>query len=80
MFPDHVRALVRLVDSLFGHAFLFTCGFLHVPLRRMTFRPGTGHVSLTLAKAGTGEDLIHPGDLIICNGQSPIDIVYLCAK
>lgn len=75
-----MRGAVRLVDSVLGHAFLLVCGLFYIPLRRMTFRQDTGQVSLTLAKGGTGEDPIHPGDLIICNSQSPIDIVYLCTK
>lgn len=72
--------LLRLVDSVFGHLILFLLGYFYVPKRRMVFRPSTGDdIALTLARPGSvSQDKIYGGDLILCNHQSPLDIIYLC--
>lgn len=79
MFFLHSRSIVRLVDHLFGHIVLLLCGYLYIPLRRMTLRSDN---SLTIAKKNSpdAQDHIHTGDIIICNSQSPIDILYLCSR
>ena len=87
--PIMGHRLTRLIDILFGHAILFVLGFYYVPMRRMAFRSssssGSGNaggnvseIALTLAKDGA--DSVHPGDILLCNCQSPIDVIYLCAK
>ena len=70
--------LTRLIDIIFGHAVLVTLGFYYIPIRRMSFRSSSGEIALTLSKDRT--EPVHSGDILLCNSQSPIDIIYLCAK
>lgn len=61
---------------------LVLLGYFYIPRRRMVFRQAAAgeEISLTLARPGqpASDEEIHEGDLIICNHQSPIDIIYLC--
>lgn len=68
---------MHLIDSIFGRSFLFLTGFFQLVERPVALHQNVEQITFTTSP---DNNPIRPGDIILCNSQSPIDIIYLITK
>lgn len=84
--PRAISRILRGIDWFHCHVILFCLGFMRPSLHLYTLKDSTGErgsVAVVPAKSSwtaSTSDAIQPGDLVICNHQSHIDVIFLTAK